>query len=354
MEFKIGDRVRFLNDVGGGIISKIVNRSMVNVMIEEGFEIPVMSKELIKIDPVTAAERMFDKEIKVELPPDNGEIMEENEVRSSRLSNYLSPKKFEKGIYLAFAPHDQRWLLTGMIDFFFINNTSYDVLYSLLLKTKQNTFMSADYGNAEPSSKVLIQTIKREELEDWSRGLLQVLFHPNNTAKALMPLHTEFMVKMSRMLSEDSYIHSSFMSEKAVIIDLGVSLPVALEPQKDTPKQFIAKETPKSYFIDKHLIDAESAEVDLHIEKICEGAKPEDDGMILKIQFDYYTRCIESALEKKLHKVIFIHGVGSGVLKSLIRGDLKQYSNVAYNEAPYAKYGYGALEVLMRYTQFEL
>ncbi len=350
MEFKIGDRVRFLNEVGGGIISKIISRSMVSVMIEEGFDIPVMSKELIKIEPLTAAERMFDKEINVELPLHNDTETAEIDNRSSKLNNFLSPKKFERGIYLAYAPHDQKWLLTGMMDFFLINNTSYDVLYSLLLKTKQNTYISADYGSAEPLSKVLIQTLKHEELEQWSNGLLQVLFYPNNSAKALMPMHTEFLVKMNRMSSEDSYLHSSFMSEKAVIVDLGVGSAIVHEAQRDSPKQHVVKEIRKQYFIDQHLIDDNTAEVDLHIEKLCEKSMPEDSGMILKIQFDYYIKCLESAMDKKLKKIIFIHGVGSGVLKSLIRGDLSQYKALTYTEASQAKYGYGALEVSFETT----
>ncbi len=344
MEFKKGDRVRFLNEVGGGVISKLGSRNMVYVMIEEGFEIPVLANELIKIDPVTAAERMFDKEIHVELPFENEPLNKEPEVNSSKLSNYSTPKKFEKGIYLAFAPHDQKWLLTGMIDLYYINNTSYDVLYSILLKTNALVY-GADYGNAEPYSKVLIQTINREELENWSRGYVQVVFHPNNTARALMPMHSEFSIKMTRMNDQESYIHSSFISEKSIIVDLGMGLPMVLEAQKETPRSTVSKEIPKDYFIDKHLIDNQIAEVDLHIEKLCEGNKPNDNGEILKLQFDYYTRCIESALEKRLKKVIFIHGVGSGVLKSLIRGDLKQFANITFSEAPYEKYGYGALEV---------
>jgi hypothetical protein len=348
MDFKIGDRVRFLNEVGGGIVSKIINRSMVGIMVEEGFEIPVMSNELIKIEPQTAAERMFDKEISVDFSGNAGMAEEIQEERNTKLSNYLSPKKFDKGIYLAFAPHDQRWLLTGMIDLFFINHTSYDVLYSLIVKTSHNEFISADYGSAEPNSKVLIQQIKREELESWSKGLLQVLFHPNEGMQPLLPLNEEFSVKMTRMISEDSYIHSSFIPEKAIVIPLGLGLPMTTYTKQEASKPTPVKAIQKEYFIDRHLIDSDTAEVDLHIEKLCENDIPPEDGAKLKLQFDYYIKCLESAWDKRLPKVIFIHGVGSGVLKSLIRGDLKQYSELTFTEAPYDKYGYGALEVRIK------
>ena len=90
------------------------------------------------------------------------------------------------------------------------------------------------------------------------------------------------------------------MSEKAVIVDLGVGSAIVHEAQRDSPKQHVVKEIRKQYFIDQHLIDDNTAEVDLHIEKLCEKSMPEDSGMILKIQFDYYIKCLESAMDKKL------------------------------------------------------
>ena len=40
--YKLGDRVKFLNDVGGGTVTKIVGKNMVHVENEDGFEIPVL------------------------------------------------------------------------------------------------------------------------------------------------------------------------------------------------------------------------------------------------------------------------------------------------------------------------
>nr|MCU0517076.1 hypothetical protein [Oscillatoria sp. Prado101] len=41
-----GDKVKFLNQPGGGIVSKIISKTMVNVMIADGFEIPTLTSEL--------------------------------------------------------------------------------------------------------------------------------------------------------------------------------------------------------------------------------------------------------------------------------------------------------------------
>jgi hypothetical protein len=65
MKFKPGDKVRFLNENGGGIITKIISPQMVSVAIEEGFEIPTLTSELLIIESSDAGSRFFDKDYRV-------------------------------------------------------------------------------------------------------------------------------------------------------------------------------------------------------------------------------------------------------------------------------------------------
>jgi hypothetical protein len=59
MRFYIGDKVGFLNEKGGGIVSKIINKKMVEVTVEDGFEFPYAISELILIE---AGERKAEPE----------------------------------------------------------------------------------------------------------------------------------------------------------------------------------------------------------------------------------------------------------------------------------------------------
>jgi len=69
---KVGDRVKFLNAVGGGKITGFVTPKVVNVEDEEGFEVPCLITELIKDErfgeiperPMVKAK----KKVKEELP----------------------------------------------------------------------------------------------------------------------------------------------------------------------------------------------------------------------------------------------------------------------------------------------
>ena len=85
-------------------------------------------------------------------------------------------------------------------------------------------------------------------------------------------------------------------------------------------------------------------EIDLHIHQLIPSSKGMDNYDILNYQLDTAKRKIEFAITKKISKIIFIHGVGEGVLKSELTSLLNKYP-VKYYDASYKKYGLGATEV---------
>lgn len=85
-------------------------------------------------------------------------------------------------------------------------------------------------------------------------------------------------------------------------------------------------------------------EVDLHINQLVKSTKNMDNFDMLNLQLDTAKRKIEYAISKRISKVVFIHGVGEGVLKSELQRLLNKYS-VKFYDASYKKYGLGATEV---------
>ena len=90
-------------------------------------------------------------------------------------------------------------------------------------------------------------------------------------------------------------------------------------------------------------------EVDLHIEQIIDNFRGMRNGEIVQMQLSHCVNCLESAMRNRSSKIVFIHGVGNGVLKAEIRKVLDGYSNLEYHDASYAKYGFGATEVRIKY-----
>ena len=85
-------------------------------------------------------------------------------------------------------------------------------------------------------------------------------------------------------------------------------------------------------------------EVDLHINQLVNSTRNMDNFDMLNLQLDTAKRKIEFAISKRISKVVFIHGVGEGVLKGELLRLLSKYP-VKFYDASYKKYGLGATEV---------
>lgn len=86
-------------------------------------------------------------------------------------------------------------------------------------------------------------------------------------------------------------------------------------------------------------------EVDLHIEKLVPNKKGMSNYDILNLQMETAKRQLEFAIKNRIPKLVFIHGVGEGVLKEELYFFLKRYDNLTFQEGNYQKYGLGATEV---------
>lgn len=92
----------------------------------------------------------------------------------------------------------------------------------------------------------------------------------------------------------------------------------------------------------------EFIEVDLHIHELVDSTSGLQNADIIDIQMKHFERMMGIAEQKKVRRVILIHGVGQGVLRSEIRNSLEQYyPNARFHDADFRIYGHGATEVIL-------
>ncbi|WP_100615897.1 Smr/MutS family protein [Confluentibacter citreus] len=108
--------------------------------------------------------------------------------------------------------------------------------------------------------------------------------------------------------------------------------------EKETPKRKQQKTKAKERY-------EPTMEVDLHINQLVKSPKGMSNHDILTLQLDTARRQLEFAMSKRIQKIVFIHGVGEGVLKVELEYLFARYNNVKFYDANYQKYGVGATEV---------
>ena len=89
-------------------------------------------------------------------------------------------------------------------------------------------------------------------------------------------------------------------------------------------------------------------EVDLHIQQLVPKTRGLDNFEMLNIQLDTARYKITFAISKRIQRIVFIHGVGEGVLRYELHRLLKEYEGqLKFYDADYQKYGIGATEVYL-------
>ncbi len=89
-------------------------------------------------------------------------------------------------------------------------------------------------------------------------------------------------------------------------------------------------------------------EVDLHIEKLVPSKRGMSNYDILTLQMETAKRQLDFAIKNRMPKVVFIHGVGEGVLKAELDFMLGRNDGISFQDANYQKYGLGAKEVYIK------
>jgi hypothetical protein len=375
MQLKKGDKVKFLNETGGGVISRIEGL-LIFVEIEDGFEIPTTSSNLVKVDPTDAASRFFDEDFGFRKPkalvvsPQTDQPIQqkntdtkEEEESSERVSqkNIQKPtvdsSRFAKGVYLAVIPQDQRVLISGPLNIYLVNHTETDILFNLYLRKPDGRYAGTDFGSVEPDSSLHLFELERKDLNDWNDGILQVLFHQAITPNPLTPVSSEFKIKQPKTMKEDNYTESPWFVERAVLV-LAVEIPVSNRPDQSILDELAAKfgqpltEQKSTIIINKSLIERHQikkgeAEVDLHISSLTEDYGRMTNYEILKMQKEYFMKTLDSALSENYRRVVYIHGIGNGTLRHTLTEALKEIEGVKFRNAAFAQYGNGAIEVLL-------
>ena len=143
------------------------------------------------------------------------------------------------------------------------------------------------------------------------------------------------------VMPEDGFelqFHSSEVIKVQGELDVRTQHIDAILREKQSPKKKSVRVKPKER-------DLPKMEVDLHIHQLVPSSKGMTNHEMLTIQLDTAKRQLEFAIRKRIQKVVFIHGVGEGVLKLELEYLFGRYDNVKYYDADYQKYGLGATEV---------
>lgn len=217
MTMKIGDRVRFLSEVGGGTISGFQGKGIVLVQDEDGFEVPVPAGEVVVVDdrkPLADSDVTPEGEGKsVPLRKETGgeELPPPAEVRKRLV---LERREGERlNLYLAFLPDDVKEISSTGFESYLVNDSNYYMQVSLLCA--ENAAWRLRYcGVVEPNSKLFVEAFDRSQVNDLERLCVQTIAWKQDKPFLLKPAMTcELRLNLTKFYKLHAFSPNEFFRE---------------------------------------------------------------------------------------------------------------------------------------------
>lgn len=409
MDIKIGDKVRFLNEVGGGVVSGFQGKDIVLVEDEDGFDIPMLKSQVVVID---TNENNFVRKTTPKLSPaaathntqtnmtgavtrpsvkgalaeaaNEADNMPDTDPADSPVAFKAKPIERKEGdrlnIYLGFIPENVKELTSTRFEAYVVNDSNYYL--SLLFANSEGAAWHARWqGIIEPNKKVLLETFDRSQLNDLERLAIQCIAWKQDKTFALKPaVNVELRLDLVKFYKLHVFQPSPFFREPALLYDIvrndqpirqvfvdakevldaisggeedEVEEGSGVTPQDEHPIRKQTREDLKrakaEYRQSQRHLGKNVLEVDLHISALLDNTAGLSSAVLLNTQLTEFRTVMDRYIKKKGQQIVFIHGKGEGVLREAIVKELqRRYRTCTWQDASFREYGFGATLVTIK------
>ncbi len=357
---KIGDRVRFMNEVGGGKVTALLSKEMVSVETKDGFEIPTYIKNLVIIEPDLPASshrggslNISQREQSSINSSSSAQVSAPNrypEVKNSGFKeiNQFKGNEFPEFIFAAL-PDNPGNPPEGKINLYLVNDCNYTLIYHFATKIV-GQYTTVDAGLLEPNTKVELESIQPKGMGELPEYCFQLLYFRKSALQLEEPVQKEIRISPVKFFKASSFVKNNYFNSPALLIKLA-DHPLKAELDKLTDKELqqvtLTKEPKK--ITNTLLPKSDLVEIDLHIQQLIDDIRGLSNADMLKLQLDVFRKEMENAIATGVKKIVFIHGVGDGVLKNELRRELqRKYARYPFQDASFREYGFGATMAVLR------
>ncbi len=215
---KIGDKVRFLSEVGGGTVSGFQGKNIVLVEDEDGFEIPMQVKDVVVIDSDDYdSAKVHTIERNKPLPASPIKAREQEEPEEKPIT--FKPKPLERregerlNLYLSFLPDEVKEISSTGFESYLVNDSNYYLQVSLM-SAEGAAWRLRFSGIIEPNSKLFVEAFDRSQVNDLEHLCFQVIAWKQDKPFSLKPaITTELRLNLTKFYKLHVFQPNEFFRE---------------------------------------------------------------------------------------------------------------------------------------------
>ena len=217
---KIGDKVRFLSETGGGIIAGFKGKDLVLVEDEDGFQIPTPRNEVVVID---TDDYNIAKVVAPKLNPQKKAPVEQPEVEPADRPVTFRPAVEERrggdvlSVYLAFVPIDLKAVTNTRFETYLVNDGNYYIRYAYMT-AEGNAWSLKSTGEIEPNTKLFIEEFGRETLNQMERVAVQLVAYKKDKPFLLkQPVSLQLRIDAVKFYKLHTFQENDFFEQPALV-----------------------------------------------------------------------------------------------------------------------------------------
>lgn len=342
---KIGDRVRFLNSVGGGIIKRIEGN--IAYVDDDGFETPTLLRECVVVASPEVTEAKVAKTQEAIIPQTLPKKEERPEIEETPTGDKLN-------VVLAYEPAEIKHLNTTTFDTYLVNDSNYYLYFTYMTRADEDKGWTTRYaGVVEPNIQVFLEEIKGSDLPAMDRIAVQLIaFKSDREFKLKSPVAIEAPLDTTKFFKMHCFHENVYFDKEVIAIEI-VKDDVARNRMvidssrlEEGIKAKKAIDRPTRKPVQKKQVRPDMIEVDLHINELIDSTAGLSSSDMLNLQIDEFRKVMDANLKHKGQKIVFIHGKGEGVLRQALMKELNhRYKGHQVQDASFREYGFGATQV---------
>lgn len=363
---KIGDKVRFVSEVGGGVISGFQGKNQEYVLVQDkdGFDIPMLRKEVVVIDTDDYNIAKVDT-LGLKKKP-NAPVEEvEPDIADKPVTFKAKPLERRDGeklnVFLGFVPQNVKEISSTKFDAYLVNDCNYYFSY-VYACAEGNSWRVRQQGEIEPNTKLFLEEFDRSSLNEIERVAIQLIAYKKDKNFLLKPAtDVQIRIDVVKFYKLHTFQPSIFFETPALVYDVlrddkpakqvfiqAQDIQEALLKKNDKPQQPARTEVQKA--LGGHgLVKKGMIEVDLHIDSLLDDTTGLGNKEMLEHQLKAFQETMDAYRKRTGTKIVFIHGKGDGVLRQRLLQELKaKYRGCVWQDASFKEYGFGATMVIIK------
>ncbi|MBD0400537.1 DUF2027 domain-containing protein [Flammeovirga sp. EKP202] len=325
----IGDKVRSLHDDIEGIVVALKS-GIVEIEDTDGFRMDFIPNDLAVVSTVESEEF--------------GSVEEEDRIvsTSQKKKHKDRPKAAlplisERGVFIAFVHQNDQ-----ILDVYVCNNSDLTIPF-VLGSDRKGEYKGIFTSTLMPRTQIKADQVTLQNFEEWPAYIFQALFFYPGRSVNHEPLVKKLRFKASTFFNNKQEVPG--MNKDGYVFQLDIKALTEVDVAKI--KDGLVESGTKSDQKVEKVVQKPASEVDLHAEML--GLDPNMGNSTLSMQILHFEKELDAAIVSGMDHITFIHGVGSGKLKTEIQKRLSKHADVEYFEdARKEKFGYGATYVKLK------